>query len=164
MDGGKIMEPVTHLNHFSRNIVSLVMHIVQQYDPRSLLRFDRDRLLSSFSCAINGVRTAAGPWQHGPGWSGDDVKIGTEYMQDLSTLPEADLAMLWNSNTPSNAPYGNNVLLEAMTTWAKHKKEWADTLPICVVAEGVLAGNIIGGRPSTRKGCVRPLFKVYLLM
>ena len=40
MDSGKIMDPETYLNHFGRNIVPLVMHMMQQYNLRSLLHFN----------------------------------------------------------------------------------------------------------------------------
>ncbi|KAL0946065.1 hypothetical protein HGRIS_012338 [Hohenbuehelia grisea] len=87
-DGLAIMEPKSFLDNTARTFLQQVDSMVQQIPAYSLFRYDRDKFLSSFSMVIDGVRTAAGPWENGIEWSGDDTRVGKKYEVDPHTLPQ----------------------------------------------------------------------------
>lgn len=148
------MEPETHFNHFVRNVVMMVSYLTPQLPPDYLARFDREKLLDAFSFVHNGARVGANEWPLGPGWTGTDTLVGREYAQeDLpSSLDVLNLARLYNSDSRSDAPYGNEAILELTKRWEAHSKTWASTVPICQGVSNISDNLIIGGRPQKQKG------------
>lgn len=135
---------MSHLNHFTRSLTETVAAFCSQYPPNALLRFDRDRLISSFSAVIDGNRVTPEQWEYGPGWSGTDTEVGKDYTPILASmgvktvddLSEQQLAQLYNSNSLSDAPYGQEHIQKVNEDWAAHYEEYAKYIPICVLTEG----------------------------
>ena len=128
-------------------------YYISQTDPKALLRFDRDRFFSSFSYVNDeGVRVGLKTSPYCPGWSGRDTEIGTVYKEKLNDLSEEALRALHNSDSTTRAPYANDVLLSAKLQWEEQLRETSMSIPICAITEAVSPWNVIGGRPSARKG------------
>lgn len=157
------MDEKSYLNYFARNITELVAYITHQAPPELLLRFDKSSLLSSFSMVIDKKRVQADEWENGPGWSNDDTKIGKDYTNILAKLKTSSieelhapaLALLYNSDSQTQAPYGNTTLQTSIHHWAAHTAQWSKHIPLCVVADGISDNSLLGGRLSEigkRKG------------
>lgn len=136
-----------------------------QYPPNALLRFDRDRLISSFSAVIDGKRVAPEEWEYGPGWSGSDTEVGKDYtpilaalgVETIDDLSDAQLARLYNSDSLSDAPYGQEHIRKVNDDWAAHYEEYAKYIPICILTEGAPP---IHGR-SNKKPARQSMFLLY---
>lgn len=157
------MDHKSYLNYFARNITELVAYLTHQAPPELLLRFDKSALISSFSAVIDSKRVQSDQWDNGPGWSGEDTRIGKDYLDILRTLkvskieelPAHDLALLYNSDSQSQAPYGNRNIQAASLHWAAHTAECSKNIPVCVVVDGLSDADKLGGRISQaarRKG------------
>lgn len=146
------MDRKSHFNHFVRNIVQLVAYLVPQFPPECLARFDRDKLISAFSMVADGTRIGAKPWPLGPGWSGHDTKIGSKTSPSPETMDPVTLALRFNSDVSSSAPYGNKRMKATMEDWAKDKPRWSRSIPVCVVSENLESSKVLGGRPMPKNG------------
>lgn len=93
------------------------------------------------------MRVAANPWPLGPGWFGDDVRIGAQSEVDISTLTPEEIAKRWNTDDPSmTAPYGNTRIQEIENKFCDLAEEMGSTIPLNV---GALhrSNRPLGGRP-----------------
>ena len=152
-DGCCIMGTDNYIDFMIHSFAQQMSYYISQTDPKALLRFDRDRFFSSFSYANDeGIHIGLKPSPYRPGWSGRDTEIGTVYKEKLDDLSEEALRELHNSDSISEAPYANNILLSAKMQWVEHLPKTSMSIPICTVTEAVSPWNVIGGRPSTRKG------------
>ncbi|KAF6746511.1 hypothetical protein DFP72DRAFT_1076355 [Ephemerocybe angulata] len=102
-DGEASMELGMSFNHFARSLLQWNAYAISQFTRRKLPRINRDKFLSCLSFVENGRREEASKWDMGPGWSEEDTKTGTEYEQDLDTLGDEELLLLYNSDSLS--PY-----------------------------------------------------------
>lgn len=147
-DGLAIFEPISQLRHFSRGLLQFIIGLLSQLHPFLLARIDKDMFLRSISCVINNKRVAAPSWELGPGWTGEDVKIGTDYelllkqcfnvrsLQDLGKKEPEALIRLWNSDcTDSSDAYNNQKLSDAVTQWTQHRKHQGSHIPVAVTTE-----------------------------
>ena len=143
-----IFEPISQLRHFSRGLLQLAIGLVSQLHPHLLARIDKDLFLRSISCVIDNERVAAPSWELGPGWTDEDVKIGTDYqpllrnrfnvqsLQDLGKKGPDMLIRLWNSDcvdTPD--AYNNQKLSGALTQWEQHRKQQGSNIPVTVTTD-----------------------------
>lgn len=148
------------------SVVELLAYLVQQFPPDQLLRFDKERLISSFSSVIDGKRVTPDPWRLGPGWTGEDTRIGKDYRDLLSKLgvsapselKPTELALLHNSDTMGQEPYNNPDILRTKNEWARHVEDYSRHIPVCVVVEGVEDNERILGGHMARKGTIHPHF------
>jgi hypothetical protein len=127
-------------------------------DPTLLPRIDSERFLSAFSAVIDGKREQAPSWKLGPGWSGEDVRIGKDYTKllgdsfsvsttaRLAEQSRDDLMRLWNSdNYTTDDAYNKPELTQLRDRWAAHVDSMMECIPLCVTA-----GNI-GKVPTGQK-------------
>ncbi|KAK0474681.1 hypothetical protein EDD18DRAFT_1367568 [Armillaria luteobubalina] len=77
-DGGSFLAPQDHFNHSICSLLQWINGIIQQFPPHYFVCFNKDLLLSAFSMELDGVHLAAEPWDLGPGWTGDDIQIGSK--------------------------------------------------------------------------------------
>ncbi|KAL0565913.1 hypothetical protein V5O48_016103 [Marasmius crinis-equi] len=131
-DGLSLMEPRSYLNHTARDLLSLGVWLINQAPPEASLRIDKNKFLESISMKIDNRRVAASPWPLGPGWSGDDVMEGKEYEPLPADVTQDTLQSLRNSDTLTDAPYGNRERLLHMTRWREHVKQMSGSIPLCV--------------------------------
>ncbi|PPQ86374.1 hypothetical protein CVT25_002452 [Psilocybe cyanescens] len=152
-DGGALLSPKAHINQFSRLLLQAITFFACQLPPDMIPRVDKSLAMKIVSVVIDNKRVTADDWDLGPGWTGDDVKIGTNYTQILANLnaisiedlsPTA-LATLCNTDLASTAPYGNEDLRSATEEWAHYLKKSKEDIPLCVVAEGPQDESILGG-------------------
>lgn len=147
-DGAAIFEPISQLRHFSRGVLQLSIGLLSQLSPFLLPRIDREKFLEAFSCVVDGKRVSAPPWKLGPGWTGSDVEVGTEYgallkdyfqaetLEDVARSDPSALIGLWNSDdATSQHPYNNARLTEALEEWNKHKKYQGSNIPVAILTE-----------------------------
>ncbi|KAJ3767109.1 hypothetical protein FB446DRAFT_708075 [Lentinula raphanica] len=116
-----------------------------------LLRIDKDRLLSAFTMRNGGTRIAADSWELGPGWTGEDTKVGREYPQDFDTMSEEELRRLWNTDQMSETIYGNEAMEKQWKDWAEERKRAVAALPVChATGEANKGGELIATRRARR--------------
>lgn len=128
-------------------------YYISQTDVKQLLRFDCDKVFSSFAFVNNqGMHVGLPPSAYRPGWSRSDTKIGTVYTQNLGSLLVEELRELHNSDSHSKAPYANEVLLSAKEQWDEHLQGTSKSIPICAITKAMSPWNNVGGRPKARKG------------
>ncbi|KAF9521642.1 hypothetical protein CPB83DRAFT_900449 [Crepidotus variabilis] len=159
-DGSSVFEPISQLRDFTGGICELVVGLIRQLDPCLLARVDIHRLISAFSCVVDGVRVQAPDSPLAPGWSGDDVRIGKRYHDflqsnfDVSSLqklaekePEA-LALMWNTDViGSTLPFNNSLYQQAMDEWEAHIKRQQIKIPLYAT---IKSQNPLGGRLASR--------------
>jgi hypothetical protein len=134
-DGEALMEPHEMLNHFARGCLQLIAYMASQNPMHTLLRVDRTKFLSAFSSVIDGIRTEASAWPMGPGWEGEDTVIGKDYKEVINTTKTEDFARLYNSDSLSSSPYGNEKAAKLVKDWERHTETWTKTIPLCVAAD-----------------------------
>ncbi|EAU82155.1 hypothetical protein CC1G_11345 [Coprinopsis cinerea okayama7 len=159
-----ISTAMSYGNHASRSIVTLVSYLISQVDPSLQMRFDRDRLLSSFSWVVPNeemgeaggyVRVCADPWTTGPGWTGDDVRIGKKYEDTFDAMSYEELVLKRNTDAGGTVPYGNQTAAAVDSAWNRQLDDMTPTFPVCV-----LSGETEGqgrGAAQRRKGTIRRL-------
>lgn len=160
-DGATLMEPEDHFNYATRGFLQLITSLVLQLPKHYLARVDTEAFLGSFSFVKDGVRVGPKPWDHAPGWSGDDTRLGTQYTEDPATLDPEALARLHNSDTAdATAPFNKPALEDLHASWEDHCRQQANNIPLCIVAEDRermakprkdQPEPQIGGRAATRK-------------
>jgi hypothetical protein len=147
-DGMAIFETISQLRHFSRGLLQFAIGLLSQLHPSLLARIDKDMFLRSISCVIDNERVAAPSWVLGPGWTGEDVKIGTDYkpllgerfnvqsLQELGKKEPDTLIRLWNSDCiDSPDAYNNRKLSDAVAQWERHRKHQGSHIPVAVATE-----------------------------
>ncbi|KAJ3991597.1 hypothetical protein F5050DRAFT_1866001 [Lentinula boryana] len=130
-DGLVFMDDKSYLNHLSRNMLSLVAYLVRQAPIQNLVWVDKNILLSAFSMRSGNERIGADQWEMGPGWMGEDTRVGKEYMEDFSKLSDKEWNQLWNSDTFSDTLFGNKAVPAQKEEWAEYRKKAMSVLPIC---------------------------------
>lgn len=143
------MEEASHFEHSIRSIQTLTVYLLNQLPQHYLARLDIEKFASAFSFVHNSTRVAAKPWDVGPGWSGDDTMIGKQYSPPPTELSSDDLAKKHNSDNDSQAPYGNQAILEGATRWAEETSEWSKTILLTAVDHNV-TGKAPSGKDATR--------------
>lgn len=133
-DGLALTDDKTYLNVAARQLLQLVTHFVRQAPLQSGFRVDRKLFLSSLSSIVDNVRTAADDWELGPGWTGEDTKVGKTY-SEVSDLSDEDLHLLHVSDTNPTAPYGNSALLKQQEEWNQLQQKYARFIPLCHVTK-----------------------------
>ncbi|KAJ3792224.1 hypothetical protein GGU11DRAFT_750336 [Lentinula aff. detonsa] len=76
-------------------------------------------------------RIGADQWEMGPGWTGEDTRVGKEYIEDFSKLSDKEWIQLWNSDTFSDTLFGNEAVPAQKAEWAEYRKKAMSVLPIC---------------------------------
>ncbi|KAG7085790.1 hypothetical protein E1B28_003331 [Marasmius oreades] len=167
-DGAAYMEPESLLRQVSRSMYHYALAILQQSQVQLLLRIDHEMFLKSISFWIGNERVAADSnWTYGPCWSGEDVTPGIKaaYSDDrLPTTPEG-WAALFNSDTPTDVPFGNQNIPRAVNEWEDLKREVGSTIPYWALkahkaaseqesAQGIVAK---GGQRKGKKKVVEAL-------
>ena len=162
-DGEALMDKVSHVQHVARAMLQMVCFFMRQLPQHYLARVNKDVFLSSFSYVENGVRVGVGSWDEGPGWQGEDVKIGKQYPEDvdLATLSGDELTMLYNSDSYSSAPYGNREAVDKAKAFKEHCLRWSHTIPLCVASDLSKVELDSEPNPNIRRGrsvrvCIRP--------
>ncbi len=134
-DGGSFLAPKDHFNHSIRSLLQWINGIIQQFPPHYFVRFDKELLLSAFSMELEGVRLAAEPWDLGPGWTGNDVRIGSKSDVSIESMTPQQLAQCWNTNDcASSAPYGNTNIEKVEEAFYTLAEEMGRTIPLNVGA------------------------------
>jgi hypothetical protein len=146
------MSPERHFEHVVQSIAQQTAYFIRQLPPHYLARFDRDQFFSSFSMVVDNVRVQLPQSPHRTGWSGNDTMLGTTYSQDFNTMSPLEIMRLHNSDRDTEAPYGNDLLLDVRNEWNAKVRETSDTIPICVLAEAISGSGIIGGSTHARNG------------
>ncbi|KAK0482935.1 hypothetical protein EDD18DRAFT_1362350 [Armillaria luteobubalina] len=90
-DGGSFLAPQDHFNHSICSLLQWINGIIQQFPPHYFVHFDKD-LLSTFSMELDGVHLAAEPWDLGPGWTGDNVQIGSKSDVSIESMSRQQIA------------------------------------------------------------------------
>jgi hypothetical protein len=111
------MAPEIHFQHVVQSFAQQMAYFICQLPPQYLARFDRDKFFSSFSMVVDNIRVPLQMSPYHPGWSGNVTTLGTIYMQDFNTMLLPELMHLHNSDTDTDAPYGNNLLLDLRNEW-----------------------------------------------
>ncbi len=146
-DGGSFLAPKDHFNHSIRSLLQWINGIIQQFPPHYFVRFDKELLLSAFSMELEGVRLAAEPWDLGPGWTGNDVRIGSKSDVSIESMTPQQLAQRWNTNDcASSAPYGNTNIEKVEEAFYTLAEEMGRTIPLNVGALRNME-RPLGGRP-----------------
>ncbi|KDR76755.1 hypothetical protein GALMADRAFT_210635 [Galerina marginata CBS 339.88] len=153
-DGGSVLTPKAHLNHFSRLLTEAIVYFAQQLPPGMVPRVDKSLAMKLVSAVVDNKRITADDWELGPGWTGDDVEIGKDYSELLATLgvkhpqdlPPRELALLCNSDSMSQEPFNNAALQAATEDWSKRLAKAKESIPVCVVADGLDDEAVMGGR------------------
>ncbi|KAJ3978825.1 hypothetical protein F5890DRAFT_1479023 [Lentinula detonsa] len=112
-------------------MLSLVAYLVRQAPIQNLVRVDKNILLSAFSMRSGNERIGADQWEMGPGWTGEDTRVGKEYIEDFSKLSDKEWIQLWNSDTFSDTLFGNEAVPAQKAEWAEYRKKAMSVLPIC---------------------------------
>ncbi|KAF8824175.1 hypothetical protein HHX47_DHR8000002 [Lentinula edodes] len=105
--------------------------MIRQAPMDGLVRVDKEKFLSAFSMRDGNVRIGTQPWELGPGWTGDDVRIGKIYENDFDAMSEEQCLQLWNSDTGSDLPFGNEGIRLQREVWKEYKMQAMQVLPIC---------------------------------
>ncbi|KAH7875772.1 uncharacterized protein C8R40DRAFT_1169900 [Lentinula edodes] len=130
-DGLSFMTEQSYLNHLSRNFLCFVTYMIRQAPMDGLVRVDKEKFLSAFSMRDGNVQIGTQPWELGPGWTGDDVRIGKIYENDFDAMSEEECLQLWNSDTGSDLPFGNKGIRLQREVWKEYKMQAMQVLPIC---------------------------------
>ncbi|KAF9041370.1 hypothetical protein BJ165DRAFT_1530100 [Panaeolus papilionaceus] len=163
-DGGNIMSPTAQLNHFSRLLLQAITYFTAQLPPTMVPCVDKKKAMEIVSCVIDNKRVTAREWNLGPGWSGEDTRIGKDYtgllhglgVSNIADLSPENLALLYNSDSMSNFAYGSEDLHEAIEQWATHLKGSSSSIPVCVInGEGDIdfggRNGVVQSRTATAK-------------
>ncbi|KAK0477731.1 hypothetical protein EDD18DRAFT_1365298 [Armillaria luteobubalina] len=130
-NGGSFLAPQDHFNHSIHSLLQWINGIIQQFPPHYFVRFDKDLLLSMFSMELDGVRLAAEPWDLGPGWTGDNVQIGSKSDVSVKSMSPQQIAQRWNTNDCGNlAPYGNTNIKKVEEAFYTLAEEMGQTIPL----------------------------------
>ncbi|KDR79831.1 hypothetical protein GALMADRAFT_136421 [Galerina marginata CBS 339.88] len=164
-DGGSLLTPKAHINHFSRLLTEAIVYFAQQLPPGMLPRVDKSLAMKLVSVVVDNKRITADDWDLGPGWTGEDVEIGKDYTDILAglgvqypqELPPRNLALLCNSDSMTQVPFNNAALQEAAADWSRRLSKAKESIPVCVVADGLEDEAIMGGRIviQARKAAVK---------
>ncbi|KAJ3710315.1 hypothetical protein C8R42DRAFT_729458 [Lentinula raphanica] len=130
-DGLGVMDDQSYLDHFSRNMLMFMLYMARQAPREGLLRIDTGRFLSSFTMRSGQERIEASPWERGPGWTGEDTRVGKKYAEDFSKLSEEELRQLWNTDSKSDTIYGNTWIATQREEWEEHRRMMMSSIPIC---------------------------------
>ncbi|KAF9065239.1 hypothetical protein BDP27DRAFT_1425053 [Rhodocollybia butyracea] len=131
-DGFGMADAQSYLDVTARAILEHCLGIISQAPMDTLPRINRDVFLSAFSLVDeNNIRIQAKPWALGPGWTGENVQIGKTYSEDIRGLPEETVKELWNSDTVSDIPYGNQAMVDARLEWIALHQSRVPTHPVC---------------------------------
>ncbi|KAJ3765492.1 hypothetical protein FB446DRAFT_850114, partial [Lentinula raphanica] len=76
-------------------------------------------------------RIEASPWERGPGWTGEDTRVGKKYAEDFSKLSEEELRQLWNTDSKSDTIYGNIWIATQRKEWKEHRRIMMSSISIC---------------------------------
>lgn len=148
-DGINIMEEASHFEHSVRSLQILTVYLLNQLPQHYLARLDTEKFASSFSFVQNSTRVAAKPWDVGPGWSGDDTRIGKQYSPPPTELASENLAKAHNTDKDSQAPYGNEEILEGAQRWSEETADWSKTILLTAVDQNI-TGKASSGKDATR--------------
>ncbi|KAK0186922.1 hypothetical protein F5146DRAFT_1141771 [Armillaria mellea] len=91
-NGGSFLAPKDHFNHSVHSLLQWIHGIIQQFPPHYFVCYDKDLLLSTFSMELEGVCLAVEPWDLGPGWTGDDVQIGSKSDVSIKSMTPQQIA------------------------------------------------------------------------
>ncbi|KAF6764363.1 hypothetical protein DFP72DRAFT_1059348 [Ephemerocybe angulata] len=155
-DGESIMDPVSNFDYFARNCLQIIANAVEQYPQYRLARVDKDVFLSSLTFVHNGERTAASPWPLGPGWSGDDTKVGNRYDVDPRTLDPAALQRIHNTDAGSDYLYNNKAAHDHSVKWRDHHAAMTKTIPLCVASDYNLE-KVLEVKPIKRRSVTKSI-------
>ncbi|THV03432.1 hypothetical protein K435DRAFT_914036 [Dendrothele bispora CBS 962.96] len=135
-DGLRLMDEHSYFLWFTRSCISKCSGFVNQTPPDLRIRIDEELFLSSFSMVHEGTRIQAPSWPMGPGWKGDDVRIGKRY-DDLQLLDiedpyerEREKIRKWNSDEGSDYPYGKKERHDQSMKWKELTKESGQCYPL----------------------------------
>ncbi|THU76781.1 hypothetical protein K435DRAFT_878731 [Dendrothele bispora CBS 962.96] len=135
-DGLRLMDEHSYFLWFTRSCISKCSGFVNQTPPDLRIRIDEELFLSSFSMVHEGTRIQAPSWPMGPGWKGDDVRIGKRY-DDLQLLDiedpderEREKIRKWNSDEGSGYPYGKKERLDQSMKWKELTKVSGQCYPL----------------------------------
>lgn len=146
-DGFGMADAQSYLNVTARAILEHCLGIIAQAPIDTLPRINRDVFLSAFSLVDeNNVRVQARPWNLGPGWTGDDVRVGKVYTENIRALPDNDVKKLWNSDAMSDIPYGNQAMAEARLEWVSLHNSRVPIHPVCHASGEVESAIVIPPR------------------
>lgn len=148
-DGINIMEEASHFEHSVRSFQILIVYLLNQLPQHYLARLDTQIFASAFSFVQDSTRVAAQPWAAGPGWNGEDTRIGKQYSPSPTELPSEDLAKQHNSDKDTEAPYGNEEILEGNQAWTADTAEWSRTILLTAV-DHQITGKPLRGKDATR--------------
>jgi hypothetical protein len=137
------MDDESKLDHFARGCLQIITHMIGQYPKHHMARVDKDKFLSAFSAVIGGTRVAAKPWVMGPGWSGEDTRIGKD-------MDGEELDGTYNTDSQSDTPFGNTEARGLCDEWAAHMEEWSKTIPLCMASDFSKVKDI-GPNPNLRR-------------
>lgn len=161
-DGTSTLTPHGTITQFSRLLTQSIVYFAQQLPPAMLPRVDKSMAMKMVSVVVNNKRITADEWELGPGWTGEDVHIGKDYEELLKSLkvkhpedlPAKDLALLCNSDSLTQVPFGNVPLRDATIEWSGHLSKSKECIPVCVVTDGEEDESYLGGRIviQARKG------------
>lgn len=143
------MEEASHFEHSIRSLQILTVYLLNQLPQHYLARLDTEKFASAFSFVQNSTRVVASSWNAGPGWSGDDTEIGKQYSQSPTDMTSDELEKAHNTDKDSEAPYGNEEILEANKSWAADTAEWSKTIVLTAVDHDV-TGKRLSGKDATR--------------
>lgn len=153
-DGGSSLTPEGQITQFSRLLTQAIVYFARQLPPAMLPRVDKTMAMKMVSVVVNNKRITADDWELGPGWTGEDVRVGKDYTElvkslnaeALEDLPARDLALLCNSDAMTQVPFNNNLLQDATDEWSAHLSKSKECIPVCVVADGDEDESLLGGR------------------
>ncbi|KAG7098078.1 hypothetical protein E1B28_000052 [Marasmius oreades] len=163
-DGIAYMDPESLLRQVSRSIYHYSLAILQQVPVQLLPRIDPEMFLQSISFRIGNERVAADAnWTYGPCWSGEDVTPGIKPAYSdghLPTTPEA-WAALFNSDTPTHIPFGNQNIPRAVDEWEALRREVGSTIPYWALKEQKASADqekaAANGQRKGKKKVVEPI-------
>ena len=134
-DGEAIMDSEANFDHFVRDLLQFTTYAIDQYPRHELARVDKDKFLSAFSVVRNGERVGVSSWDMGPGWTGNDVRVGETYPEDPKGMPVANLVELHHSDEKTDYPYGNKKVHDHVQAWKAHNEAMTKTIALCVASD-----------------------------
>jgi hypothetical protein len=162
VDGTSSLTPNGQVTQFNCLLTQAIVYFAQQLPPAMLPRVDKSMAMKMVSVVVDNKRITADDWELGPGWMGEDVRIGKDYTEVMNSLnvecpedlPAKKLALLCNSDAMTQIPFNNVSLQDATAEWSTHLSKSKECIPVCVVADGEEDESLIGGRIviQARKG------------